>query len=348
VSVDRGDAEPGDRSGPAPAREQFVARAYALIDARTDSAAHETITRALGADGTWGTDEDVARVLLELLVVPATTANAPLPTPWAGPGRITEHASMFDLADAMGTGDLAAWQALYARASTDAAFRQQLRRATAMVDTDFASSAAVWRALLDRLPPLPAEGDATLLDGPDMALAAANRALHVAATSHRLFGVPWASWDGAQVVMTAPDALPSALDLPAMDRVYLLERGVKAYLIEVLAKRMGISRRACCAMIGASPSSVAKAIRLKRNLPLVLAERAVGVALLIEQVDRIVRESGREAAFESFDAGRWFSRWCARPCRALGNRRPAELLLTADGRAVVAQLLSQMQSAAYA
>jgi len=135
-----------------------------------------------------------------------------------------------------------------------------------------------------------------------------------------------------------------------MDRVSLLERGVKAYLVEVLAKRMGISRRACCTMIGASPSSVGRAIRLKRNLTTDLAERAVGVALLIEQVDRIVRESGREdvRAVGGFSAGRWFATWAAGPHPALGGRPPVELLLTADGRAVVAQLVEQMQSRAYA
>ena len=194
----------------------------------------------------------------------------------------------------------------------------------------------------------PATPDAP--DGPDTALAAANGAIHIAACSHRLFGVPWASWDGAQVVMTAPDALPSAMDLPAIDRAYLLERGVKALLVDLLATRMGLSRRACCTMIGASPSSVGKAIRLKRNLPMEIAERAVGVALLIEQVDRIVRESGREDVRESgrFSAGPWFAAWCARPCRTLGHRKPADLLRTGDGRAAVAQLLAQMQSGALA
>jgi len=348
MAADQEDVPPAGLSGADGAREKFLERARALIDARAGASSSEIVTRALGPQDAWGTDEDVVRVLVELLLVPAIAADAPLPTPWAGPGRITEHASVFDLADAMGRGDLAAWQALYARASTDAAFRQQLRRATAMVDTDAAGSAAAWRTLLDRLPPLQEEEGATPMDGPDRALAAANRSLHVAQTSHRIFGVPWASWDGTQVVLCPPDELPSVLDLPPMDRVSLLELGVKAYLIEVLAKRMGISRRACCTMIGASPSTVGKAIKLKRNLPLELAERALGVALLIEQVDRIVRESGREKVVDTFDAGRWFASWCARPCPAIGHRRPANLLLTANGRGVVGQLLAQLQSGAYA
>jgi|GEM_PF-1913875 len=238
MAADQEDIPPAGLSGAESAREKFLERVRALIDARAGASSSETVTGVLGPDGAWGTDDDVVRVLVELLLVPAANSDAPLPTPWTGPGRMTENAGVIDLADAMGRGDLAAWQALYARASTDAAFRQQLRRATAMVDTDVASSAALWRSLLDRLLPLLEASDETPMLGADGALAAMNRALHVAQTSHRLFGVPWASWDGTRVVMTAPDELPSALDLPAMDRVSLLERGVKALLVDALSKRM--------------------------------------------------------------------------------------------------------------
>jgi len=129
-----------------------------------------------------------------------------------------------------------------------------------------------------------------------------------------------------------------------MDRVRLLEQGVKALLVQVLATRMGIPRRACCALIGASPSLVGRAIRLRRNLPVEIAERAVGLGHLIEQVDRIMRESG---SADACVAGPWFASWCVRPNQALGHRRPADLLLTAGGRAVVGRLLAQMPTEAY-
>jgi len=135
-------------------RLRFRERALALIDDCTSRAATEAITRTLGPDGDWGTDDDVARVLLEVLLVPSADAVASTHTGARPPGRITRDASILDLADAIATGDLTTWRQLYTRATTDTAFRQQFLRATAMVDADAAESASLWRTLLARMPAL--------------------------------------------------------------------------------------------------------------------------------------------------------------------------------------------------
>ena len=58
----------------------------------------------------------------------------------------------------------------------------------------------------------------------------------------------------------------------------------------------------------------------------------------------MVRESGE---IEGFDAAKWVDAWFDQPQRALGRRRPAELLATAEGRELVSALLTRMQSGAY-
>ena len=73
-------------------------------------------------------------------------------------------------------------------------------------------------------------------------------------------------------------------------------------------------------------------------------EVALGVAQLIDQVERIVQESGDP---EGFDAGQWVAQFLNAPSPALGGLRPGDFMHTSDGRAVVATLIAQMQSGAF-
>jgi len=66
---------------------------------------------------------------------------------------------------------------------------------------------------------------------------------------------------------------------------------------------------------------------------------------LVRQVEQMVAESGNP---EGFDAGQWLAAWMERSVPALGGKRPAEYMATAEGRALISQLLAMMQSGAYA
>ena len=72
--------------------------------------------------------------------------------------------------------------------------------------------------------------------------------------------------------------------------------------------------------------------------------RARGMAGLIVQVQTMIEESGNP---ESFDAAKWVARWLDRPLPALGGQKPGELMGTADGRALVHNIVARMQSGAY-
>jgi hypothetical protein len=66
--------------------------------------------------------------------------------------------------------------------------------------------------------------------------------------------------------------------------------------------------------------------------------------LLLTDVQRIVRESGRG---EGFDATRWLSDWLSLPVPALGDQAPADVLQTPGGLQTVRTLLARMQSGAF-
>ena len=68
------------------------------------------------------------------------------------------------------------------------------------------------------------------------------------------------------------------------------------------------------------------------------------IACLIAHVQTMVNESGNS---EGFDAAKWVDRWIDRPLPALGGQRPAELMDTPDGRALVSNIVACMQSGTY-
>lgn len=68
------------------------------------------------------------------------------------------------------------------------------------------------------------------------------------------------------------------------------------------------------------------------------------MARLVGLVAKIVSESGNA---DDVEVARWTARWLDRPNPALGGRLPGELMDTADGRQMVASLITRMQSCAY-
>ena len=70
----------------------------------------------------------------------------------------------------------------------------------------------------------------------------------------------------------------------------------------------------------------------------------MAIAMLIGQAQIIVNESGDPT---NFDAGKWIAAWLDIPNRALGGARPATFLDTAEGRELVSDLLTRMQTGGY-
>ncbi len=58
----------------------------------------------------------------------------------------------------------------------------------------------------------------------------------------------------------------------------------------------------------------------------------------------MVEESGQP---QGFDAAAWVAGWMDRPVPALGGMKPAEMMDTAEGQSIVANLLSRAQTSAY-
>jgi putative toxin-antitoxin system antitoxin component (TIGR02293 family) len=74
------------------------------------------------------------------------------------------------------------------------------------------------------------------------------------------------------------------------------------------------------------------------------SERVLGLAAMVQQVERMVEESGDPTGF---DATAWLSDWLQRHVPALGGAQPLSFLDTMRGQRLVSDLIARMQTGAY-
>jgi putative toxin-antitoxin system antitoxin component (TIGR02293 family) len=133
--------------------------------------------------------------------------------------------------------------------------------------------------------------------------------------------------------------------LSQLDRINVVKEGLPARLLSTLAGDMAVPRETLYEWVGIPRSTANRKVKTDDTLSRDESERTLGIARLVGQVQTIVAESGQP---EGFDAARWTADWLREPNNALGGRPPGEFMDTADGRALVAGLIAQMQSGAYA
>ena len=129
------------------------------------------------------------------------------------------------------------------------------------------------------------------------------------------------------------------------ERVEAVKGGLPSGLVYVLADNMHIPKEQLMSTLGLARATIQRKAAQHRPLNTDESSRVLGMTRLIGQVQAMVDESGD---LRGFDAARWVADWLQQPLPALGGRTPAHYMDTAEGQAVVARLLAQAQSGAYA
>lgn len=137
----------------------------------------------------------------------------------------------------------------------------------------------------------------------------------------------------------------SYYDASNMDRIGIVKAGLPARLLTTLADDMHVTRERLYRWLGIARATANRKVKADEVLSQDESERALGIARLVGLVEKIVAESGEPAGF---DAAQWTAAWLEGPNNALGGKTPGDFMDTADGRALVAGLVAQMQSGAYA
>lgn len=138
---------------------------------------------------------------------------------------------------------------------------------------------------------------------------------------------------------------PDISDFDLIERIGIVKTGLPARLLTRLADDMNVSRERLYAWLGIPRTTANRKVKDDEILSQDESERVLGIASLVGQVQRIVRESGGP---RDFDAARWTADWLEEPNAALGGRTPGEFMDTSDGRTLVSGLVARMQSGAYA
>jgi putative toxin-antitoxin system antitoxin component (TIGR02293 family) len=122
--------------------------------------------------------------------------------------------------------------------------------------------------------------------------------------------------------------------------------GVASVFVKDLAGELRIPAQRMFAILGVPKATAEKKIASGELLAGSGGRAALGVARLLGMAQAMVEESTAAEA-RDFDAARWLGGWLERPQPALGGRKPAELVDTPTGLAVVTRLLGAVESGAY-
>ena len=130
-----------------------------------------------------------------------------------------------------------------------------------------------------------------------------------------------------------------------LEHVGLVKHGVPALLVELVAGGMGVSKDKLLATLGLPRATIQRKAKINQSLSAEESSRVLGISRLIGQTQAMVEASGDP---DGFDAAAWVAQWLDQPLPALGGQRPAQLMDTAEGQAIVSNMLSRAQSGAYA
>ncbi len=130
---------------------------------------------------------------------------------------------------------------------------------------------------------------------------------------------------------------------PPMQLLETERVGVNAAFLGDLAARMDVSYSHLAETVGIPKATAARKLA---NNEKINGAAAIALARLLALASEIVEDStAPEAA--SFDTAKWLGQWIERPQPALGGRKPAELLDTPTGVAMVTKLLGAVRSGAF-
>ena len=128
------------------------------------------------------------------------------------------------------------------------------------------------------------------------------------------------------------------------DIIALARAGLPAHALKHLSSRMGVANSRLFKMAHIPKATGTRKLSNDSKLSIEESERTLKLMSFIGQVQRMVNESGNPSGF---DAAKWTARWLGEGNPALGGATPESYLDTAEGRRLVSQLLSQLQSCAY-
>lgn len=131
-----------------------------------------------------------------------------------------------------------------------------------------------------------------------------------------------------------------------MEIVSVERSGVNTAFLKDLSKHMQMPAVRIFDIVGVPKATAEKKAAAQEPLAGAGGQAALGLARLLAMANSIVANSTAQEA-QGFDAGKWLGQWIERPQPALGGQKPADLIGTPTGLAMVERLLGAIESGAY-
>lgn len=122
--------------------------------------------------------------------------------------------------------------------------------------------------------------------------------------------------------------------------------GIPGVRIKALAREMHLPIARIGQIIGAPKATLERKISSRTNLKGSSAHAALGTLKLIEMVEHILAESMHPDA-KKVNAATWLGEWIEKAQPSLGGKKPAEIMDTPTGMAMVSKVLGAVTSGAY-
>jgi putative toxin-antitoxin system antitoxin component (TIGR02293 family) len=130
-----------------------------------------------------------------------------------------------------------------------------------------------------------------------------------------------------------------------LERIDMIRRGIPASEAKRLFADLPIGQGVGFKALNLSTATINKKAKHGDTLSPGESERIVGFAKLVGQLEVMIQDCGGPT---NFDARTWMARWLTEPLPAFGGVRPADMMDTMEGQALVSTALSEIQSGAYA
>ena len=131
-----------------------------------------------------------------------------------------------------------------------------------------------------------------------------------------------------------------------LEMVQLERAGVPGQLVKSLAHELDLPMVRFAQIIGAPKATVERNSATGKRVTGSGAYAALGTMRLLDMARELLAESTHPDA-KKVDAAKWLGQWIERPQPALGGKRPADLMDTPTGMAMVSRVLGAVSSGAY-
>ena len=130
------------------------------------------------------------------------------------------------------------------------------------------------------------------------------------------------------------------------DMVTIERRGVPGAMVKSLAEKLSLTTVRFAQIIGAPKATLERKAANGTLITGGSAYAALGTARLINTVQTMQDDSTHPNA-KTTDAAKWLGQWIEQPQSALGGQKPADMMDTPTGMAMVSRVLGAISSGAY-